>query len=416
MPDIDVLIAGGGAAGVGAAIGAARAGAHVLLAEHYGFLGGAATNAAVLTYCGLFANRAAPIPAVGGVGADILARLGDKGTDIAPVRSRSGNWIVIFEPERLKLALDEAVLESGATLWLHARVTDVELGAAGDVAAIRVTDHHGTRRIEVGAVVDCSGEGTVAALAGIPAAVDASRGDVVQPASFPLRIGGVPGSGVPDRAPFAAAAAAISAEQGGVREDGGVVIRLPGTSDVWWMVIDLATDGLTAGGLTAAELRGRRLAHLLVETLRAQPGMAAANLVVSGPQIGVRETRRPRTRLTLSRSHGTEGRRSDEGIARAAWPMEVHVAPGRAVFENIGGEGFFDVPLDALRPEGVDNLWLGGRVIGADAAAYGSVRVMGTGFATGQAAGVAAAIQARSGRTPTAAEVRQVLASQGALL
>jgi hypothetical protein len=74
------------------------------------------------------------------------------------------------------------------------------------------------------------------------------------------------------------------------------------------------------------------------------------------------------------------------------------------------------VPLDALRPEGFGNLWAGGRVIGADAAAYGSVRVMGTGFATGQAAGVAAALQAASGMGPPAGAVRRVLLAQGAIL
>jgi hypothetical protein len=94
--------------------------------------------------------------------------------------------------------------------------------------------------------------------------------------------------------------------------------------------------------------------------------------------------------------------------------MEVHEAPGRTRFVPLGGDGFFDVGLDALRVRDLDNLWLAGRVIGADADAYGSVRVMGTAFATGQAAGVAAALQ-QQGQL-TADHVRGALRAQDALI
>src|SRR5215470_13559074 len=116
----DVVVVGGGAA----ACGAARTGARVLALERYGFLGGAATNASVLTYCGFFVRDDAATPAVGGVGASVLRRIAALGGDAAPVRSRSGNWIVLFDPEAVKLALDEEIAAVGADLWLHARVTD----------------------------------------------------------------------------------------------------------------------------------------------------------------------------------------------------------------------------------------------------------------------------------------------------
>jgi hypothetical protein len=94
--------------------------------------------------------------------------------------------------------------------------------------------------------------------------------------------------------------------------------------------------------------------------------------------------------------------------------MEVHEAPGRTRFVPLGGDGFFDVGLDALRVPDVDNLWLAGRVIGADAEAYGSVRVMGTAFATGQAAGVAAALRQRA--PFTVEPVQAALRAQDALI
>ncbi|WP_426954462.1 FAD-dependent oxidoreductase [Muricoccus radiodurans] len=415
MPDYDVVVTGGGAAGIGAAVGAARAGARVLLAERHGFLGGAATNAGVLTYCGLYVNRPEPVRAVGGVGAEVMARLARRGGQVAPFRARSGNWIVMFDPEALKLVLDEVLEDAGVTSLLHARVTGAE-AENGVLRHVRITDHAGDRIVVAGAFADTSGEGTLAALAGVRSAVDSVRGDHVQPASYPFRVGGVEGDGPLDRAPFAAAAAAVAASEGaGVRADGGVIIRQTTNPEIWWMAVDLATDGLTAESLSAAERRGRHLAAALVAALRRQPGMERAYLIGTGPQLGIRETRRPAARLILTQQDGREGRRSPEGVARAAWPMEVHLAPGKSVFEDVGGEGFFDVPLDALRPVGIGNLWLGGRVIGADDAAYGSVRVMGTGFATGQAAGVAAALGARGG-SPSAAAVREALAGQGGIV
>lgn len=84
------------------------------------------------------------------------------------------------------------------------------------------------------------------------------------------------------------------------------------------------------------------------------------------------------------------GRQRPDSIARAAWPAELHGEAGKPVYHPVGGHGYASVPLDSLRARGLDNLFVSGRVIGADPVAYGSVRVMGTAFATGEAAGIAA--------------------------
>ena len=199
------------------------------------------------------------------------------------------------------------------------------------------------------------------------------------------------------------------------REDGGVVARLPVSQDIWWMTIDLATDGVSGHDLARVETAAREQAWRFLEAIRRHPGFERAYIIATGPQIGIRETRRPFSRRDVTVTDGLAGRRDPQAIARAGWPMEVHEAPGRTRFVPLGGEGWFDIGPGAIRAAGIDNLWLAGRVIGADAEAYGSVRVMGTAFATGQAAGVSAALAA-AGHPDDPDAVRRALATQGGLV
>ena len=110
------------------------------------------------------------------------------------------------------------------------------------------------------------------------------------------------------------------------------------------------------------------------------------------------------------------GRCRDDGIARAAWPIELHGEAGKPSYTSIGGAGYCHVPYDSIRAKGLDNLWYGGRVIGADPQAYGSIRVMGTAFATGQAAGVAAADHVDAGHLTDLGQIQSKLREQGALI
>lgn len=412
----DVVVVGGGAAGVAAAVGAARSGAKTMLVERYGFLGGAATNAQVLTYCGFFVQGANPRRAVGGVSIEVLESLKELGVDTTPVRSKSGYWIVLLDNEALKFALDKIVVASGAAPLMHARL----IGANRDgdrLRSIVVSDHRGTFEVEASGFVDASGEGTLGSVAGVPSYFEAGDGVHGQVASYPFRIGGVAPDRFLSRPELTEIAAEINRDAADfkVRTDGGPFIRLPLSNELWWMAIDLETDGLSAPDLSQAELKGRRMAWACLAALRRRPGFEDAYIVATGPQLGTRESRRPQARAILTSADAKEGRRHASVIARAAWPMEVHEPPGRQVFVELGGEGFFDVPLDAIHAEGVDNLWLGGRIIGSDAQAYGSIRVMGTAFATGHAAGVAASLSCGRGMVEAAA-AQEILRKQEAII
>lgn len=413
----DVVVVGGGAGGIAAAVGAARAGARTLLIERYGFMGGAATNAQVLAYCGFFLRGEKARQIVMGVGQELLQELNALGVAIAPIVSKSGYWVIMLDPEATKLAFDRLAHRSGIAARLHTRLAGADV-ENGQIRAIRVLDHSGIATIEASAFVDASGEATLATLAGAPLSQSGGPDAHLQPASLPIRIGGVPADVIFDRALMAELIREHNktTDMPILRADGGVVSRVPLTNEVWWMAIDLETDGITGESLTAAEIQARELAWRNLEVLRKHPGFENAHIVSTGPQIGIRETRRPQSHADATEADGLAGQRYADGIARAAWPMEVHEAPGRARFVDIGGDGFFDIRAGAIEAAGMSNLTLAGRVIGADPCAYGSVRVMGTAFATGHAAGVSAAIKAGGEMAVDAGILRKTLEGQGALV
>jgi hypothetical protein len=171
---------------------------------------------------------------------------------------------------------------------------------------------------------------------------------------------------------------------------------IPGSGDLWWLATEVGTNGLDGADLAEAESDGRCLVWRGVEALRAGvPGFEGANVAATGPKLGIRETRHAATREPLREAALIAGLRPNDCVALGGWPMEIHHGPGRTEYRRIGGDGIYGIRLGALQALDFDNLLLAGRAAGADPAAYASVRVMGTAFATGHAAGVAAATRSR---------------------
>lgn len=411
----DVIVTGGGSAGVAAAVGAAQAGARVLLVESQGFLGGAATSSLVLAWCGFYPQRpasTAPEAVVAGVARQALHHLKRLGIDIAPYFSGTGNWNIRLNPEATKIALDRTVADSGVRLALHTQVVGVARGP-NRIEALRLFDPRGVHEVAAAAFVDATGDAALAFLAGAQACPrhDASR---VQPASCPVRIGGVSAQAALDKPARAAALRGIERRFGRaeIRADGGFLTTLPGTDDLWWLSIDIDTNGLDGTDLAEAERDARSAAWHAVDALRAGlQGFERAFVLATGPKIGIRETRHVATRALLCEETLSQALRPDDTVALGAWPMELHHAPGRTEYRKIGGDGIYGIGLGALQAAAIDNLWLGGRTLGAEPAAYASARVMGTAFATGHAAGIAAALH-----TTDANPVRRELLRQDARL
>jgi len=409
----EVVVVGGGSAGVAAALAAAQCGRDVVLVEDAGFLGGTATIAGVQSYCGFYTSGDAPQQIVAGMGQRVLDRLHRLGHPVTPLAQSSGNWIILLDPERLKRALDELVTEAGVRTLLHCRVIGVER-RGGHIQALVCSDPEGVFQVQANAIVDASGNANLAALVA-PSQVCPRR----QAATLTARISGVDPACALTRAALEPALADYQQRTGTAlaRANGGYFVRLPWSGDCWAMLVDVDIEDATSQSLSQAEMRARGIAHAYLASLRrCVPGFADARIDVTGPRLGVRSTRCVHSRRDVDRDDVLGARRHVDAIARSGWPCELHPRPGITEYHPIPGEGWFHVPYGALIPREGDTLWLAGSCIGADDVAFGSVRVMGCAFATGHAAGVAAALACTQGPRPAAETVRARLLQQGAIL
>jgi glycine/D-amino acid oxidase-like deaminating enzyme len=411
----DVVVCGGGAAGVAAALGAARCGARVALIEQAPFLGGAATRSSVLTYCGFWTQADPPQRAVGGVGSEVLEALARLGGLSGPTRVHATQVVIaLIDPEAVKLALDRLCAAAGIDVILHARLCAADAGD-GLVRSAVALDHDGTFACDAAAFVDAGGEADLAQQAGAKTRYGDAEGRV-QVGTLAMRIGGIPADADVSRVEWARAvrdAKARGAER--MIKEQGLVARLPFSGEIVAFLADEAYDARDARSSSAAERRAREQAWSYVEAIRALPGHAQAYLIATGPAIGTRESRHVVARSQLLGEQVLAAHVPADTVALGAWPVELHPAPGTNVWKRLRDDAAYGISLDTLASATHRNLFAAGRTIDADADAFGSARVMGTAFATGHAAGIAAALVARGGVADVAAVRAEILRQNGIL-
>ena len=408
----DVAVVGGGSAGIAAAIGAHDAGAKVLLLERNPYFGGQATHSQVHAYCGFCTNGDDWKQVVKGVGQRVLDKLHSMGRFDSFTYSPTGNLYVPQDPEYTKLALDELVEESGVDYLLCCQVVQADT-EGGRIRRLTCADDAGLFTVEAEVYVDASGEANLSAMAGAPVEFHCD-----QSGCLVFRMGNVRhGMDYSPARIKAAVEQAIADGMTGFSASYGTVCRAQDTDDYTVNIISMQIPGLDAATQTKYEMEGRRQVHLYAKAFRIYlPGFENAYLIYSGPRMGYRESRRIAGEYQLCREDVKTSRKyPDTGIARGGWGAELHLGSEDVVFGEERGAKYFDIPLPCLRPKGMKNLWCGGRIISADLIAASSIRVMATGFATGQAAGVAAALSTGRDDYDTAA-IRAELERQGALI
>jgi hypothetical protein len=444
--ETDVLVVGGGPAGLGAALGAAYAGAEVVLAERYGFLGGNATAALVMPLMsfhtqrprtepagatGLFpADHGPGDPVIGGALEQLLERLVAAGGAIRP--SLATGYVVPFDPELFKLIALELLDEAGVQLLFHALATEVvgERRAEGAVFATK----SGPVAVKARAIVDCTGDGDLAALAGAPFEVGRDPDGLVQPMTLMFRMVEF------ERAAFKAYVQAHPGQWRGVHGLWDLVKQASAAGELDLPREDLLFFGTPHAGevsvnstrvtqvlgtdvwdLSYAEWESRRqMRHIAAFLRKYVPGFERAYVAQSGVNVGVRETRRIVGEYQLSVEDVLNARKFDDVVARSTYPVDIHNPSGKGtVIKRLPPGEAYDIPLRCLIPQRVDRLLVAGRCISGSHEAHSSYRVMPTAMATGQAAGACAALAARTDCSPRnvpAAEVQEVLAAQRANL
>lgn len=398
----DVLVAGGGAAGVAAAVTAARAGARVLLVERYGFCGGGAVAGMSGTVCGLYLSSAdtaaPPRMVVGGFAEEFLDALERLGGLTGPVRY-GRTFTRVHDPLRWRQAADRLLAEAGVTVLLHTTIT----GALVDgtrIAGVTATTAGGGLIIHAARTIDATGDAAVLAMAG-DRLLEPPEVSVQNPTMM-FRVSGV------DTAALHAAYGDDSIMPPSVWEQieraRATGLDLPRTKIFLFptprpgelLVNATRISGpqgeelnvLLAEDISEAERGGRRQVDAYLTFLRQHiAGCEGAFIVDTGTQVGIRQTRQLVGSYQLTAADVLGRARFTDAVARCPWPIELHRGE-RPRLEWID-EGVYEIPYRCFIPRSSQNILAAGRCLSADAEAMASARVTGQCFQYGEAIGLA---------------------------
>ncbi len=414
----DLIVAGGGPAGVSAAIAAARMGVDVVLVEHYGFLGGMSTAGFVFPF---MTHYAGDRPIIGGLWSELLARL-----QAYPYGYKASTHFGLrhfcFDTEGVKQSWLAMCLDAGVKLQLHTFITDVLMD--GDrIAGIVTHSKSGREELRGKLVIDATGDGDVAARSGAPFEIGRTEDGLVMPMSLHFRMGGVDMARMPTREEINALYA---------RDKAAGLIANPRENVLWFDTphsdqVHFNTTrllrflGTERDDLTAAEIEGRRQVEEMVGWLTcAVPGFERSYLLMTAPQVGVRETRRVIGEYVVPEEELFNGTIYPDAIALSAYPVDIHnPTGGGTVMRHLPWGQFYSIPYRALVPLRVDGLLVAGRPISTTHEAHSATRIQPVASATGQAAGAAAALCLRDGALPRQADIpalQAALRAQGVIL
>jgi len=412
----DVIVLGGGTAGVVAAIQAGRAGAKTLLVEKTGMLGGTTTTGGV-NFPGLFHAWGKQV--IAGIGWELVTRAVAEADgalpDFTDYSGHHSRLQIRVNPFIYAALCDEAATKAGVEILFHTM-------AAGLAPGWRVTlcTKTGLQEVTGTVVVDATGDANAVTLAGFPLNIS----EELQPATLSCRASGYD----PATLDYDAIDRAYAAEvQAG---------RLEITDGSWNTQVASCRQWLQARGANAShihhinardsagksrlELEARASLLRLYRFLRTQPGLE--NLVIESvaPECGVRETATIKGKKMITADDYRTGRVWEDSVCYAFYPIDLHRSTGDGLGKEPLAEGVVPtVPRGALLPAGSRNLIVAGRCVSSDRLANSGLRVQASCMAMGQAAGALAALSAQSGCDPEALpmeKVRALLRRHGAIV
>jgi len=448
VEETEVLVIGGGPAGIASAIASARNGVKTILVEQSGCLGGMATLGLVGPFMSCF-SADGKTQLIRGIFDELVRRMEERGGAIHPSKIPGGtpfasfyvlghDHVTPFEPEILKMVALEMCEESGVKVKLYTPFLDtITTSSSGKVRIDEVVTANkpGLRAIRAERIVDCTGNGDVAASSGVPVNKGREKDKKMQPATLFFRVGNVDSGRLisfvrKTYEPRIMGSTGYFMEHvKRARKEIGYSVPRDWLSIYQTMKWDewLANttrvhgiDGTNVDDLTRAHREGLRQVFEVLEFLRKYiPGCENVELVNVAQQIGIRETRRIQGEYVLTADDVYNCKDFEDVVVLFAFPVDIHDPEGGGgMFEGIKGNSF-QVPYRCLLPLKVENLLVAGRCISATHEALGAIREMPCCFGMGEAAGTAAALSVKKAIPPKELNYQTLqknLVKQGAYL
>ena len=444
----DVIVVGGGPAGMTAAIAAAREGAQVAVVEQGNCLGGMATRGLVGPFMTCY-DRKGENMIIRGLFEEIVNRMVERGYAIHPAEVRAGtgftSWIVLghdhvtpFEHEGLKLVMDDMMEEAGVKVFFHTDFIEPMM-EENRIVGVLVSSKKGYEILRAKVVIDATGDGDVAVRAGVPYETGNEELNLMQPASMFFHICNCDEEamnadiqanlhnfyrkdGVNYRSFHWRVTEAREAGDWNMKRVSLGLFRRP-KSDEWFVNTSrvMGIDATDNESLSYGEVEGRRQAEHILKFLRKYvPGCENAKLMGTASYLGIRESRHIKGDYRLTADDLLTCKIPEDTILLAANSVDVHGRFGPTSNEYVAIEGdYYGVPYRSLIAYGVEGLLLAGRCVSADSTAAGAIRVMPPCMGMGQAAGTAAGLAVKGNITPRqvdAQALRSRLKENGAYL
>lgn len=420
--EADVLVVGGGPAGVGAALAAARNDARTLVIEQFNCLGGVAT-AGGHGHISKYDESGTGRRIVGG----IADKIGDRVVrDGFGIRNSHGIW---FEVEGMKLLLDQMAGDAGIDLLYHTFFSDTVVEDGKVVGAV-IQNKNGRQFVSAKRTVDCTGDGDAAFHAGCPYEVGRPSDHKCQPVTLMFTIGGVDWQKTAAwRTDYQMAAVWEEAQRKGDMRPFQKTIM-----GWWWTPTRpdqvgvnfthiIHVDSTCADSLTAATIEGRRQAYETIEVYRKYvPGMEHCYMVSTPSTVGIRESRRIMGDYVLTEDDVKGQKEFPDNICYGSFFVDIHCIDGPGMDHTVWRPptGFkYHIPYRVLVPCGTENLLTAGRCVSCTHIALGSIRVMVPCIGMGEAAGTAAALSLKAGIAPRQIDIGRLqdqLRRQGCIL
>lgn len=386
MKRYDLVVVGGGFAGVASAISASRQGVSVLLIEKSNCLGGASTNSLVNPF----------MPTVTHIeGERVELNCGIFEEIKNELKKRNAMLWDGFLEEELKLILNRMVLSSGVDILFHAQLTEVK--AINDkIFSISLATIGGTEEIEADYFIDATGDAQLSYLSGVPCMQGRRTDGLCQPMTLCFRVGNV------DFDKFLKSASKMQEEYKIAKEKGEIknprenilYFQLPQKNVVHFNTTRIVKKSPTCVyDLTKAEIEAREQVFEIYEFMKKHAqGLEDSFILSTASQIGVRESRQIIGKYTLTEADCLECRKFEDSVVACNYDIDIHNPEGTGTSHHYFKDGeYYTIPYRCLVPSKIDNLLVAGRCISSTHEAQASYRIMPVVCNLGQVAGVAMA-------------------------